>query len=155
MFLMGMDGAGTGDAGQEGLAARQQELQGRIETLRSEQELLLFQKQFSTMDSRYLVLDLTRGRGQLKYRTRVFLDFRFKPLSKNAVRAVPQGTRALTRKIEGNEGRFALDFGHALTLRTKNAAASPGRMPQLIVSPKDMRSIFLALEEGSIVYILR
>jgi len=42
VFLLGMDGTGTGEAGLDGLAVRQQELQTRIETLRSEQELLLF-----------------------------------------------------------------------------------------------------------------
>ena len=155
VFLLGMDGIGTGDGGQDSLAARQRELQARIETLRSEQELLLFQKQFSTMDSKYLVLDPVRGRGQLKYRTRVFLDFTFKPLSKRAVRTVPRGARALTKKIEGADGRFALVFGPTFVLRTESASA-PGRgVPQLIVSPREMRSIFFALEEGSIAYILR
>jgi len=155
VFLIGMDGIGTGDVGQDGFAARQRELQARIETLKSEQDLLLFQKQFSTMDSKYLVLDLARGRGQLKYRSRVFLDFTFKPLPKRAVRTVPRGVRALTKKIEGTEGRFALVFGPTFVLRTESAAA-PGRgVPQLIVLPREMRSIFFALEEGSIAYILR
>jgi hypothetical protein len=154
LFLMGMDGPGTNDVGQDGLAARQQELQKRIEALRSEQDLLLFQKQFSTVDSKYVVLDLARGRGQLKYRSRVFLDFRFKPLPKGMIRTVPRGVQTLTKKIEGN-GRFALVFGPTLVLRTKSAAA-PGRgVPQIIIPPREMRSIFFALEEGSIAYLLR
>ena len=155
VFLMGMDGSGTGDVGQEGLAARQRELQARIESLRSEQDLLLFQKQFSTMDSRYVVLDLARGRGQLKYRSRVFLDFTFKPLPKRVIRTVPRGVRALTRKFEESNGRFALSFGPTFILRTNNATAPGLKIPQIIVPLKEMRSIFFALEEGSIAYILR
>lgn len=155
VFLMGMDGIATSDVGQNGLADRKRELQARIETLKSEQDLLLFQKQLSAMDSRYLVLDLARGLGQLKYRSRVFLDFTFRPLPKRVIRTVPRGMRALTKKIEGTDGRFALVFGPTFVLRTESASA-PGRgVPQLIVLPREMRSIFFALEEGSLVYILR
>ncbi len=153
VFLMGMDGTGMDAAGQDGLAARQRELQSRIETLRSEQDLLLFQKHVSTLDSRYVVLDLTRGRGQLKYRSRVFLDFTFKPLPKRVIRTVPRGVRVLTGKIEGPDGRFALLFGQTFALRTKRTAGRGA--PQVIVPQKEMRSIFFALEEGSIAYILR
>ena len=155
VFLMGMDGTATGGVRQEGLAEQQRELRERIKTLRTEQDLLLFQKKFSVMDSRYLVLDLAGGRGQLKYRTRVFLDFTFRPLSKSAIRAVPRGARVLTHKIEGNDGRFSLVFGPDFILRTKSAAPSTRPLPQITVSPKDMRSIFFALEQGSIAYILR
>jgi hypothetical protein len=90
----------------------------------------------------------------LKYRSRVFLDFTFRPLPKGVIRTVPRGVRALTKKIEG-DGRFALVFGPTFVLRTKSAAA-PGRgVPQIILQPEEMRSIFFALEEGSIAYILR
>jgi hypothetical protein len=152
---MGMDGIGTSGAENDGLAARQRELQARVETLRSEQDLLLFQKQFSTMDSRYLVLDLARGRGQLKYRSRVFLDFTFKPLPKGVVRTVPRGVGVLTKKIEGSDGRFALVFGPTFALRTKSATAPSRGVAQIIVPPREMRSLFFALEAGSIAYILR
>jgi hypothetical protein len=154
IFLLGMDGDGTGDAGLDGLAARQGELKARIAMLRSEQDLLLFQKQLSAMDSRYLVIDLARGLGQLKYRSRVFLDFTFRPLPKRVTRTVPRGVVALTKKIEGN-GRFALVFGTNFGLRTKNAAVPDRGMPQIIVSPREMRSIFFALEAGSVAYIQR
>ena len=154
-FLMGMDGVGTGDVGQDVLAARQKELQARIEALRSEQDLLLFQKQFSAMDSKYLFLDLARGRGQLKYRSRVLLDFSFKPFPKRVIKTVPRGARPLTKKIEKTEGRFALVFSRDFVLRTKNAAAPERNVPQVIVPPMEMRSIFIALEEGSIAYIQR
>jgi hypothetical protein len=107
------------------------------------------------MDSKYAVLDLARGRGQLKYRSRVLLDFTFGPLPKRVVRTVPRGARPLTKKIEQTDGRFALVFGRDFILRT-TSAASPGRKaPQIIVPPVEMRSIFIALEEGSIAYILR
>jgi len=155
VFLMGMDGTVTGDVGQDVLAARQRELQDRIEALRSEQDLLLFQKQFSAMDSKYAVLDLARGRGQLKYRSRVLLDFAFKSFPKRVIRTVPRGARSLTRKIEKTDGRFALVFGRDFVLRTRNAAAPERNVPQIIVPPKEMRSIFIALEEGSIAYILQ
>jgi hypothetical protein len=154
LFLMGMDGTGTGD-GQEGLETRRQELQARIKTLRSEQDLLLAQKQLSTMDSRYLVLDLARGLGQLKYRSRVFLDFTFRPLSKDSLRTAPRGVQTLTKKSEGTNGRFSLAFGPAFMLRTKSAAAAGRGVRQIIVLPREMRSIFFALEEGSIAYILQ
>jgi hypothetical protein len=152
LFLMGMDGVGTGDAGLDGLAARQRELKARIEMLRSEQDLLLFQKQLSAMDSRYLVIDLARGLGQLKYRSRVFLDFTFRPLPMRVIRTVPRGVVALTKKIERN-GRLALVFGQDFGLRTKNAVVPDHGMPQIMVSPREMRSIFFALEAGSIAYI--
>ncbi len=153
VFLMGMDG--TDDFGQEGLAARQRELRARIETLKSEQELLLFQKQFSTMDSKYLLLDLSRGFGQLKYRSRALLSFTFKPLPKSAVRTLPRGVQTLSRKIEGTEGRFVLVFGPDFALRSSNASTPHRGAPQLIVPLREMRSIFFALEEGSLVYIRR
>ena len=149
-----MDGSGPDNAGRDGLAARQQELRLRMETLRSEQDLLLFQKQMSVVDSKYLILDLARGHGQLKYRSRVFLDFTFKPLPKRLVRTVPLGARALTRKSE-KDGRFALVFGPSFILRTKDATAPVRGLPSVIIQPKEMRSIFFALEEGSVAYILR
>jgi len=154
VFLTGMDGSGTRDAGQDGLAARRQELQVRIETLRSEQDLLLFQKQMSVMDSKYLVLDLAGGHGQMKYRSRVFLDFTFAPFSRDTIRTIPAGSQVLTRKIEEG-GRFALVFGPALVLRAKNSPAKVPGAPPVIVQQKEMRSIFFALEAGSIAYILR
>lgn len=155
LFLTGMDGTGAGDAAQDGLAKRQRELRSRIEKLRSEQDLLLFQRQFATMDSRHLVLDLTRGRGQLKYRSRVLLDFKFKLLSKRAVLTVPRGVQVLTRKIEGSDGRFALLFGSTFALRAKSTSSRVRGAPQIIVRPREMRSIFFALEEGSTAYVLR
>ncbi len=155
LFLMGMDGTGTGDVEREDLAARQRELRARIATLKSEQDLLFFQKQFSSMDSRYLVIDPALGRGQLKYRSRVFLDFTFKPFSRKSLRTAPRGAQVLTRKIEGTEGRFVLVFGPGFALRTSNATTPRRGAPQLIVPLREMRSIFFALEEGSLAYIRR
>jgi hypothetical protein len=61
----------------------------------------------------------------------------------------------LTKKSEGTNGRFSLAFGPAFMLRTKSAAAAGRGVRQIIVLPREMRSIFFALEEGSIAYILQ
>lgn len=157
LFLLGAGGGGDEDSERAALMEQQRTLNARIETLRREQDFLLFQKAMYAADSKYLVLDVTRKTGQLKYRNRVLKDFRFSPSKRFPVRTLPAGTLVLSRKAEDKKGRHAMIFGTSLVLEWKQASL-PQReaaLPFLSLTKKDMQSVFYALEKGAMAYIVK
>lgn len=138
------------------LQKQQQALQEQVATLKREQDFLLFRKTMYAADSKYLVLNSTEKTGQLMYKNRVLKDFRFIP-SRNFPAAVQPGMLVLTEKSEGKTDRNALIFGTALIIQWKRAAVpkKEARIPFISLTKKDMLSVFSAVEEGTIAYLLR
>jgi hypothetical protein len=131
----------------------QKRLNSRIAELKREQDFLLFQKTASVMDSKYLVLNMTAGTGQLKYKTRVLKDFVFvAPVAHQ--RSPQQGMIVLTRKIDGPK-RYGLIFGNDLILRGKRKLTSlEADIQPLSLDKKDLMAVFYALEQGARAYVL-
>ncbi|HEY6010457.1 MAG TPA: hypothetical protein VIX18_03220, partial [Nitrospirota bacterium] len=89
LFLAGADNSG-GQAADERTQLRHQRdaLRKRVESLRNEQDFLLFQNEMYASDSKYLVINVPAKTGRLMYRNRVLKDFRF-GTAKNYPHAMP------------------------------------------------------------------
>ncbi len=139
------------------LEEQQKQLQKKRDTLKQEQDFLQFQKEFHVSDSKYLLLDFVRKAGQLKYKNRVLKSFKFTPAFKVPAHAIQPGAVTLTRKIQTSGGWRSLTFGASLVIQMKSKAArrEDRRVPRLTISRSDMASLFYALEEGSLAYVVR
>lgn len=157
LFLMGADNGEQGGDERGALRDRQKALQARIETLQAEQEFLLFQKEMYTSDSKYLVLHLMEKTGQLKYKNRILKDFRFMLSKATSPGKLRMGMLTLTNKREGKNSRHELVFGNDLIIRRKNAVVPPHEsgIVSLLLTKKDMQSVFFAIEPGARIYIAR
>lgn len=155
--LLGADGEGQGGDERTALETTRQTLHQKIKTLEREQDFLLFQKEMYATDSKYLVLNMTRKTGQLKYKSRILKTFPFVSSGKVSRSAFQAGKLVLTKKVEGKKSRSALIFGPDLILQAKNVIAQKKKTASLFltVAKKDMRSIFSAVEEGAMAYVLR
>jgi hypothetical protein len=143
--------------GRQRLVERKARLQDRIEELKREQDYLLFQKQMYASDSKYLLLDLAAGRGELRYRDRILKNFTFFVFRAGA-RKPPRGVLTLTAKKETEGRKRTLMFGAALVIETKQKTESRrkgGAALRLALLRKDMASLFYALDAGSLAYIIR
>lgn len=138
------------------LLDRRDRLQANIEMLKREQDFLLFQKEMYASDSKYLLLDLSAGTGEIKYRNRTIGNFTFSS-SRPAHGSLPSGAVILTAKKE-KEGKLrTLIFGNALVLQVKQKEGSKrkdGEMLRLSLLRRDMASLFYALDPGSRAYIV-
>ncbi len=155
--LMGADGNEQGAEDRARLEARQKQLAARIDSLKAEQDFLLFQNAMSTVDSKYLILNLSAMTGQLKYKNRVLKDFFISGTSKRAF--VPaNGAVTLTEKIENPRGKNLMVFADAFVLQGKRPPASttlPKKMLRLSLAQKDFMAMYYAVEAGAKAYILR
>jgi hypothetical protein len=156
LTLTGAVGAAQGSDEREKLLERQKKLSAGIETLKREQDYLLFQKTMYASDSKYLIINITAKTGQLKYKNRVLKDFHFTLVSGRAGRLAP-GAIMLTKKIEGPKERNALIFGKSLILQGKHAPKTPleAGIPHFSLSKKDSLSVFYAIEVGAKAYVIR
>ena len=156
LFLAGMNGSGQESDEREDLLRQREALNKKIETLRREQDFLLFEKELYAADSKYLLISLGSKAGQLKYKNRVLKDFRFK-VSPNLAGSIKPGALTLTKKREDPDQRHVLIFGKSLIIQWKRPARSPDQtdIPRLSLSKTDLQSIFYAVEEGSKAYIMR
>jgi hypothetical protein len=155
IFLLG---ANTGSAQEQDeratLQKQQQALQEQIAMLKREQDFLLFRNTMYTVDSKYLVLNIEKKTGQLMYKNRVLKNFRFNP-SGNFYNE--PGMLVLTKKSEGKTDRDALIFGTALIIQWKRSVVpkTEADIPFISLTKKDMLSVFSAVEEGALAYIVR
>ena len=153
LFLMGADNGeqGTDEAK---LLEQHKQLNARIETLKQEQDYLLFQNTMYASDSKYLVLNIAARTGQLKYKNRILKDFRF--TSAGHASMLKRGAVTLTNKIEEPKARNLLVFGTSLVLQGKQvpAAQLQAEIPRLMLSRKDLMSVFYAVEVGAKAYIV-
>jgi hypothetical protein len=156
LFLAGANGNDRAASERETLVKLEQKLQARVKKLGEEQDFLLFQKEMYQVDSKYLVLNVTRKTGQLRYKSRVLKDFRFFP-SRRFSAASPAGVLVLTKKTDGKNGPFSLEFGDALVLRRKEGGVPAGErgIPFIFLKKTDMQSIFMAVERGAMAYLVR
>ncbi|HEX9112946.1 MAG TPA: hypothetical protein VF888_01255 [Nitrospirota bacterium] len=157
VFLMG---AGKGDPVRNertALRAERRELLQKIEKLKHEEDYLLFQKTMYENDSKYLVIDIREKTGRLKYRNRVLKDFRFKTSENFPVRSLKPGMLTLTEKIEGKKDRHALVFGKSFTVRWKQSTIpkQQASVPSLTLARKDLLSVYFAVENGALAYVVR
>jgi len=157
LLFVGIDGNGQEQNERDDLLEQQMALKEKIDTLRREQDFLLFEKALYDTDSRYLIINLGAKKGQLKYKNRVLKDFRFTASANLAEETLKPGTLTLTKKREDPGQRHALLFGKSLVIQWKRPARSPyaANIPRLSLSKKDLQSIFYAVEEGSKAYIVR
>ncbi len=155
VLLMGADGAGPGQDEQDTLRKQQTALRTQIEALRKEQDFLLFQKAMYRADSKYLVINITRRTGELRYKNRLLKEFKFR-LSKGFRSGLARsGAVVLTKKAESKTGRRVLLFGGSFLMHRKGAAVPP-KTPDVAVmslNKKALASIFYALEEGAMAYL--
>ena len=155
LFLMGADNGEQGTDEQTKLLEQQKQLNARVETLKQEQDYLLFQKTMYASDSKYLVINIAARTGQLKYKNRILKDFRF--ASAGHVSMLKRGAVTLTKKIEEPKTRNLLIFGTSLVLQGKRAPAAQLQkgIPRFTLSNRDFLSVFYAVETGTKAYLMR
>jgi hypothetical protein len=153
--LAGICGAEQGDAERKRLFDQKKQLNARVETLKREQDYLVFQKTMFESDSKYLIIKVPAKTGQLKYKNRLLKNLRFKLISGQVSRLTP-GALMLTQKIEGPRERNLLVFGQSLVLQGKYAPATriEEGIPRLSLSRKDFLSVYYAIETGAKAFIL-
>ena len=157
VFLLGADRSGQAGRERTALSAERRALHARIESLRREQDYLLFQKTMYENDSKYLILDIKKKTGHLKYKNRVLKDFKFQTSKKFPVRSLRPGMLTLTEKIEGKKDRHALVFGKTFVVRWKRSSVprEQANIPSFSLARKDLLSVYFAVEPGSLAYLVR
>ena len=157
MFLMGADNGDQRGEERGKLLEQQKHLSARVKTLKREQDYLLFQSTMYASDSKYLVLNIFRKSGQLKYKNRILKNFHFERVSVSGrINKLTRGALTLTQKIEGDRKRKLLVFDNALVMQGVHAPATrlESGIPRFSLSKKDFRSVYYALEPGAKVYIM-
>ena len=157
LFLMGADTGGQDRDERAALRDTQRTLRAKIEGLKREQDFLLFQKVMYGSDSKYLIIHTKSKTAQLKYKNRVLKDLRFRTSKNFPGKTFRPGMLKLTKKSEGKNDRHTLVFGKSLMVRWKPALARRKEedIPIISLTRKELLSIFFALEEGSMVYLVR
>jgi hypothetical protein len=157
LVFMGADGGDRVREERAQLEAKTSSLQKKIAILKSEEGFLLFQKAMYSADSKYLIMNITKRTAQLKYKNRVLQDFHFKMPKKIRDRMLPAGMLVLTKKEKGKNDQDSLIFGSSLVLQWKRTAPSKQEVgiPVILFPKKEMLSVFYAVEEGSLVYLVR
>ena len=155
LFLMGADNGDQNGEERGKLLEQQKQLSTRIGKLKREQDYLVFQSAMYASDSKYLIINISKKTGQLKYKNRVLKDFHFKRVS-GRVSRLTRGALTLTQKIEGARQRKLLVFDKSLILQGVNApeVKLEAGIPRLSLSKKDFRSVYYAVEQGAKAYIL-
>ena len=160
LIFSGADGNAQKTDERRQFAEQQKRLSAKVESLKREQDLLLFRKEFYSADSKYLILNIPAGKGELRYKNRLLKSFSFALSSKARLHAIPVGAAAVTRKVEGRGKRYGIIFGRSfiMQVKAKGAGSLPkdrALPPRLFVSKRDMQSLFYAVEEGSEGYVLQ
>ncbi len=133
-------------------------LRQKIVVLRHEQDYLLFQKAMFSTDSKYLIMNFAKRTGQLMYKNRVLMNFRFKLPGKYHGRRLQKGMLVLRKKTEGKNDHHTLAFGGRSFIMQWERTAVPAKesgIPAISLQKKDMMSVYYALEEGALAYVIR
>lgn len=139
------------------LLARRSQLQETVQRLQQEQTLLLFRKRMYSADSKYLVLDLSSGRGQLWYRSRLLREFPIRSLDRGETNRARPELAAVTDRSPWEKGPRLLVFADRLVLsagRRSRSEGTPAAADRVTLSRRDMTSLFYALDKGSLAYVL-
>lgn len=135
------------------LLEQEKQLNEKIESLKREQDFMLFEKMLYANDSKYLILYISDGKGELKYKGRVLRNFRLSS-SKQDHRKIVQGAITLTKKIDGAQGPVSLVFGKSLVLRKKSSSAPAANpVPRVSLLHKDFTAVYYAVDQGAKAYI--
>ncbi len=158
VFCVGLAAGAVPARGQDDeqeLRAQEQRLSEKVRSLLSEQRQLLIRKALYSADSKYLELDLRKGEGSLKYRTRVLRSFKFTRRGKGPDRAVDGAILSLTSKEDGTSAKKRLLFdGATLVIEGKShRGVHSGNSVVISVSRRDLAAIYYALEAGSFVTV--
>jgi len=156
-LLMGMDGPPRGDDELRMIEEKRAQLTVRVEALKDEQDFLLFQRAIAGSDSKYLLLDLSAGTGTLKYRNRILRTFGF-TVSAARPNQLRKGRYSITRKSDGAPGKMSLAVQDIFIIHGKaysGRQAGENGLPGVIVGRKDLAAIYYAVEQGSMLYIVR
>lgn len=155
LFLMGADNGDQNGEDRGKLLEQQKQLSVRIKKLKREQDYLVFKSEMYGSDSKYLIINIFKKTGQLKYKNRVLKDFHFELVS-GRVSRLTRGALTLTRKIEGTRGKNLLVFEKSLVLQGKEAPSTEleAGITHFSLSKKDFRSVYYAVEPGAKVYIV-
>jgi len=157
LLLAAVTWCNAGGDEREALLVQQRMLRERIETLKYEQDYLLFEKMLYRLHSKYLVIDTKSRTGQLKYQNRVLKDFKFTASGNFSALTPRAGIAILTSKVEGKPDRHALVFGKSFVMKWKLSTV-PRReasLPAISLTRKELLSVFYAVETGSMAFILR
>jgi hypothetical protein len=157
LFLMGASRRDFASDERTSLVERTSALRHKIVVLKHEQDYLLFQKEMYSSDSKYLIMNFARRTGQLKYKNRVLMDFRFKLPGKYRGRRFQKGMLVLMKKTEGKNDHHTLAFGGRSFIMQSERTAVPAKesgIPAVCLQKKDMMSVYYALEEGALAYVI-
>jgi hypothetical protein len=130
-------------------------LSARVRLLEAEQRQLLVRKALVSSDSKYLELDLARGEGELKYRSRVLRTFPFRVRGKMRELGDQDGVLTVTSKEDGKSVQQKLSFGERKMIIEGRGGhrSSDGKTLSLILGKRDLAALFHALETGSIALV--
>ena len=156
-FLLGAEAGTQGPDERMILQEHLRTMHEKIAMLKRDQDFLFFQKAMYTADSKYLIMNITEKTGQLKLKNRVLKDFRFTLLKKAAGNMLQPGSLVLTKKAAEEKDRPALIFGTSLVVQWKRAFGTRREVnvPTISLPEKEMRSVFFAVEEGAMAYVVR
>ena len=155
LCLAGICGAEQGDAERKKLLDQKKQLNARVETLKQEQNYLVFQKTMYESDSKYLIINFASRYMQLKYKDRVLKHVPFRRVL-GRVSRLGHGALTLTQKIEGPSERNLLIFGQALIVQGTSAPSTLLKegIPRVFLSRKNFLSVYYAIESGAKAFIL-
>ena len=156
LILMGAAGGEVSYDERPSLEEQTSALRKRLASLERERDFLLFQKAMYSTDSKYLIMNFTRRTGQLKYKNRVLMDFRFKTSGKYPGRGPQPGMVVLSKKKEGKNDQHTLAFGGSFIMHWKRSdvPTKEAGMQAISLPKKDMLSIYYAMEEGALAYVI-
>lgn len=152
-FLLGSTTAAEESAERQQLIERRAQLQEKVRALQEEQGLLVFRKRMYSADSKYLILDLSAGKGSLWYRNRVLMNFPLRVL----VREQGKGADivAVTEHSSWGEIPRFLLFSDRLVLTTgKGPRSKRAAAVRAAISSRNMTSLLSVLDKGSLAYLL-
>lgn len=129
---------------------QRQTLVKKLELLKAEQDFLLFRKTFQSSDSKYLILDLSAGKGMMLYRNRVLRTFLLEKTSKKTANP-KRGVVEMTGKVDGSSKKRVLTFGNFVLHGQK--AGVRVKQPAFKLGLRDMAALYYALDIGSKAYI--
>ena len=139
------------NAGEEQrLRKEERQLTEKVRKLQAEQERLLLRKALASSDSKYLLLDLRRGEGILKYRMRTLRTFRFAVRGKRPDRTEEIMALSLMSKEDAVK---RLTFGDMLRIESRPSHRSAGAGVSLVMAKRDRAALYYALDVGSIAFL--
>ena len=154
-LLVGMDGQTREKDEQRRLEEKQAQLATRIDTLKKEQDFLLFQRSIAGSDSKYLIFDLSVGTGTLKYRNRILRIFGV-TVSPSGQSHIRKGRHVIAYKSDGSANKKEMVVADEFIIHGKAyvvKSAGGKRLPSLVIKQKDLASLFFVVDKGTMAFV--